>query len=263
MPRFFRLLGLPAEVAEHLTVEFPLKEKVQADGVVRFHDGRIVQLEWQARNDSEMLWRCLDYYKVIVRLWPKAPKILQFVVYLGDGPLNMPSEFDRDSLTYRYNLICMKDIEASEFLGSESDDERILAVLCSSEDPRGTIRQILGSWKHLSAKELSERIVDLQVLSQLRNRDTMVKEETDAMPIEIDITQNAFFKWAAAKGEARGKQGERPKPSPDSSRTASAPFLTPSAPALTALTSNSWIDGLVASITLRLWKPFLPSERFP
>ena len=205
MPRFFRLLGLPAEVAEHLTVEFPLKEKVQADGVVRFHDGRIVQLEWQARNDSEMLWRCLDYYKVIVRLWPKAPKILQFVVYLGDGPLNMPSEFDRDSLTYRYNLICMKDIEASEFLGSESDDERILAVLCSSEDPRGTIRQILGSWKHLSAKELSERIVDLQVLSQLRNRDTMVKEETDAMPIEIDITQNAFFKWAAAKGEARGE----------------------------------------------------------
>ena len=205
MPRFFRLLGLPSEVAEHLTVEFPLKEKVLADGVVRFHGGRIVQLEWQARNDPEMLWRCLDYYKVIRRLWPQAPRIQQFVVYLGNSPLNMPSEFDQDSLTYSYEILCMKDIEAGEFLSSDSDDERILAVLCASEDPRATIRQILGSWKHLPAKELSERIEDLQVLSQLRNRDTMVIEESKAMPIEIDITQNAMFKWGETQGEARGE----------------------------------------------------------
>ena len=209
MPRFFRLLGLPTEVAEYLTVEFPLKEKLQADGVVRFPDGRIVQLEWQAQNDREMLWRNLDYYKVIARQWPTAPRILQFLVYLGDSPVTMESEIERDRLSYGYDIFCMYDVEAREFLASESDDERVLAVLCASEDPRATIREILGSWKHLPAKELTERILDLQVLSQLRNRDTMVREESSAMPIEIDIKQNAFYKWAeangAAMGEARGE----------------------------------------------------------
>jgi hypothetical protein len=39
--------------------------------------------------------------------------------------------------------------------------------------------------------------------SQLRNRDTTVKEGSSAMPIEIDITENAMFKWGQERGEAK------------------------------------------------------------
>ena len=209
MPQLFRLLGLPTEIAEYLTVEFPLKQKLEADGVVRFADGRILQLEWQARNEVKMPWRCLDYYRVIVDLWPEAPQIIQVVVYLGDAPMTMAGSIGRDRLQFGFDIFNLCDVDASEFLRSDSDDERTLAVLCESDDPRATIRAILGSWRHLPAKELSEKIQDLQVLSQLRNRDTMVREESSAMPIEIDITQNAMFKWGeekgVAKGEARGE----------------------------------------------------------
>ena len=117
----------------------------------------------------------------------------------------MLPEIKRDRLSFEYDVLCMHEVQAREFLGSESDDERILAVLCASDDPRATIRAILGSWRHLPAKELSEKIQDLQVLSQLRNRDTMVIEESSAMPIEIDITQNAMFKWGEEKGVAQGE----------------------------------------------------------
>ena len=79
-----------------------------------------------------------------------------------------------------------------------------MAVLCASDDPRETIIQILGSWKDLPTKELRDRIDSLSVLSQLRKRDRVVQEEADRMPIEIDITENAFYKRAVAKGEAVG-----------------------------------------------------------
>ena len=148
MPQLFRLLGLPTEIAEYLTVEYPLKQKLEADGVVRFPDGRIVHLEWQARNEAKMPWRCLDYYRAIVDLWPEAPEIIQVVVYLGDRPMTMADAIGRDRLRFGFDIFNMCDVAASEFLRSESDDERILAVLCESEDPRATIRAILGSWRH-------------------------------------------------------------------------------------------------------------------
>jgi len=41
MPVLFGLLGLPP-VAEYLTIEFPLHQKVVSDLVVRLKDGRIL-----------------------------------------------------------------------------------------------------------------------------------------------------------------------------------------------------------------------------
>jgi hypothetical protein len=202
MPRLFRLLGLPP-VAEYLTVEFPLRQKAVSDSVMRLTDRRILQIELQSKNDPRMLWRCLEYWQAIGELWPDAD-IVQVVIYLGDGPMTMVSSIARGRLTYGFDVLDIQEVEANAFLESESDDERVLAVLCHSEDPRGTIAAILASWKDLPAKEISEKIGDLFVLSQLRKRSTMVKEESDAMPIEIDVTENELFKWGEEVGEARG-----------------------------------------------------------
>jgi hypothetical protein len=207
MPRLFRLLGLPP-VEEYLTVEFPLRQKAVTDSVMRLTDRRILQIELQSRNDPRMLWRCLEYWQAIGELWPDA-EIVQVVIYLGAGPMTMVSSIARGRLTYGFDVLDIQEVEANAFLESESDDERVLAVLCHSEDPRATIAAILSSWKDLPAKEISEKIGDLFVLSQLRKRSTMVKEEADAMPIEIDVTENELFKWGEAKGislgEARGE----------------------------------------------------------
>ena len=142
MPRLLRLLGLPAEVAEYLTVEFALKDKALPDSVLRFADGRIVHFEVQSQNDRRMLWRCLDYYRVMAELWPGATGIDQIVLYLGQASANMKSEVSQDRLTFGFEIFRLQDVEASEFLESESDDERVLAVLCECKDPRERRRRV-------------------------------------------------------------------------------------------------------------------------
>jgi len=207
LPGLLRLLGLPA-AAEYLTVEFPKSQKAVSDLVIRLVDGRILHVEFQSKNDSRMVWRCLDYWRAIGEQWP-AGDIVQVVVFMGDENLRMVSRIDRGELHYRYTILDLRDVPASVFLSSESESERAIAVLCHSEDPRATIEAILGSWKHLPAKELTEKIANLSVLSQLRKRDTIVREVADAMPVEIDIRENAFYKWgveeATPKAEARGE----------------------------------------------------------
>ena len=97
MPGLLRLLGLPGGPVEYLTVEFPVREKLLPDLVVRLADGRILHIELQARNDPEMEWRCLDYFRVISRRW-KDTTIVQVVVYLGDGPMTMAARSSWSSL---------------------------------------------------------------------------------------------------------------------------------------------------------------------
>ena len=206
-----RLLGLP-DAYEYLTVEFPKRQRLMADFVIRLKDGRIVHIELQSKNDPEMEFRCLDYWTVIAKQWPGV-EIVQVVVYMGDAPLRMKSGIQRGGLDYKFAIVDLNTVPASAFLSSVSDSERALAALCQTDDVRGTIEAILGSWKHLSPKDLREKIDSLSVLSQLKKRDRMVKEVAADMPIEIDIRENAFYQWgvqeatpvAEARGEARGE----------------------------------------------------------
>jgi hypothetical protein len=202
MTGLLRVLGLPAAV-DYLTVEFPKRNKALPDLVVRLADGRILQIEFQSKNDPRIEWRCLEYWQLISEQWPGS-QVVQVVIYLGDGPLKMASGITRGDLKFRFHVLNLQDVNADVFLSSQNDNERMLAVLCKSAEPRATIAAILGSWKHLPAKEVREKIANLFVLSQLRKRDTIVKEESADMPVELDITENALYKIAKAAGEAQG-----------------------------------------------------------
>jgi len=104
MPGLFRLLDLPSGVVEYLTVEFPIREKLLPDLVVRLADGRILHIELQSRNDPEMEWRCLDYFRVISRRW-KGTTIVQVVVYLGDGLMTIASRIDESELHFGFQVL--------------------------------------------------------------------------------------------------------------------------------------------------------------
>lgn len=203
MPQLFRMLGLPP-VAEYLTIEFPVHQKILSDLVVRLTDGRILHLELQSKNDPRMRWRCLEYWRVIAELWPVVD-ILQVVIFLGEGPMTMESAIVRGRNQFGFDIVDLKQADAGDFLKSEADAERMLAVLCRSDDPRATIKAILASWKHLSYQEISEKVQDLFVLSQLRKQGRIVMEEATTMPIEIDLRDNELFKWGAQEGEVRGE----------------------------------------------------------
>jgi hypothetical protein len=133
------LLGLP-EVVECLTIEFPVRQKLASDMVVRLADGRILHVELQSKNDPRMLFRCLEYWQV----WPRVD-IVQVVIFVGDGPMRMESEIARGRLSFGFDILNMQAVEATSFLQSESDSERIAAALCRSDDPGLRSRRF---WRH-------------------------------------------------------------------------------------------------------------------
>lgn len=198
MPSVLRVLRC-APIAEYLSVEFPSRPKLVAGVVARLADGRILHLEFQLTNDPRMHWRCYHYFGAIQERWEEE-EVVQVVIYLGNGPVTMKREIKRKRLDYSYDILDMHQLVPEIFLKSHGDSERVLALLCDSQDPRKTIRQVLASWKHLSRQELLENIDRLRTLAQLRGTEIIAKEGIEQMPLEFDITKSIFFK----EGEQHG-----------------------------------------------------------
>lgn len=156
MPLLIRGLQC-APVAEYSSIEFPPRPKVVADVVALLTDGSILHLEFQLSIDPRMHWRCYFYYGAIEEQWEDA-EVRQVVVYIGNGPVRMKREIKKKRCDYSYDIVDMKELPEETFLESPSDSKRVLALLCASADVRETIRRVLGSWRHLPAKELLENI---------------------------------------------------------------------------------------------------------
>jgi hypothetical protein len=191
-----------APIAEYLTIEFPPRPKMIADVVARLADGRILHLEFQLSNDPRMHWRCYHYFGAIQEQWEES-EVIQVLIYLGNGPMQMKGRIERRSLNYWFEIVDMCQIEASVFLDSPNDAERVLALLCESTDPRAIIRGVLASWKHLTDKVLLENLDRLKTLSHLRGTEIIAVEEIERMPFDLDMTTSISYKKAAASGEAR------------------------------------------------------------
>ena len=198
MPALLRLMKC-APVVEYLSVEFPPRTSLIADVVALLEDGKILHIEFQVKNDPEMLWRCYHYYGAISQRWRNS-EVLQFVVYLGSAPLAMESVIDEPSCKYHYEIVNMQEVPAQVFLDSPRDAERMLAIVSKSEDPRATIRQVLESWKGLSENELQENIERLRTLSCLRKQEIIAMEEVERMPFEIDIRESEIFQMGEKEG---------------------------------------------------------------
>jgi hypothetical protein len=196
MPTLLRVLGC-APVAEYLTVEFPARPKLVADVVARLTDGRILHLEFQLSNDPRMHWRCYHYFGAIQEQWDDS-EIIQVVIYLGNAPMQMKPKIERPSLNYRFDIVDVRQIEPNLFLDSPNDAERVLALLCQSEDPRDTIHRVLASWRHLADKVLLENIERLRILSHLRGTEIIATEEIERMPFDLDMTTSLTFKMGEA-----------------------------------------------------------------
>ena len=192
MPALLRLLKC-APVVEFLSVEFPPRHKNVADVVALLADGKILHLEFQVKNDPDMHWRCYHYFGSISQRWPKA-EVIQVVIYLGNGPMNMVTSIDRPTCKFHYEIINLQEVPAEVFLDSPKDAERMLAAVAKSEDPRATLRQIMTSWKGLSESEVRELVERLRTLSQLRDQEIMFVEEIKSMPFELDVTESVVYK---------------------------------------------------------------------
>ena len=116
----------------------------------------------------------------------------------------MPAGLTLPVLTYQYDLIYLRDLDAQELLASPVLEDNLLAILCRVGEARAVIQQIMQHIAQLTDKARQDALVKLLVLSGLRNWQTLVIKEANQMAITLDIEENAFLKEVFQEGEQKG-----------------------------------------------------------
>ncbi|MBF0592564.1 MAG: Rpn family recombination-promoting nuclease/putative transposase [Nitrospirae bacterium] len=204
--RFLKLLT-GYEAYKFIDIQFPDVQVRYVDIAFETADGNIVQIELQSTNDNAMLKRMYLYSAFIYNQYDRLP--IQFVLYVGNKPLNMETNMEFGLIKYAYKLIDMRNVDGNQLIDSDDPDDNVLAILCKIDDPDVTIKKILDKFYPLPPREREDYIRKLLYLSGLKNLTYKVKEEVLNMPITIDLDEYEVFKDVFTKGELKGRQEGR------------------------------------------------------
>ncbi len=177
---------------------------------VRFKNGYTViyNVEWQTSNDRTMSRRMLLQHSILHAKY--LLPVIGIVIYTGKEPINMPNEIMHEKMNYAYELIDLSKYDAEEFLRSNVPDEIIIAILAgdpSRETARLQIREILIKLHSLlgnDASELNRRIIQLEILSELKGFQDIIIEEEKNMPIILDNSKSIRFQEGLKQGLEQG-----------------------------------------------------------
>ena len=159
------------------------------------------QSDEELKIDSRLLlYRAILYHKIGL-------PIKQFVIYLGSRPSKMPTKIEQENLSFRYTIINFCTIDYEELLESDSPEAIIMAILADfkNQSPSVIVEKVI--LKLTQAVEnrllLSKYIIQLQVLSNLRNLQSEINQNIKNMSRfpDIDLTKDPLFKDAFAKIE--------------------------------------------------------------
>lgn len=198
-----------AQISEvDLTINRPTHREVDFLRHVVMPDGQafLLHLEFQTEDHKQMHLRMAEY-RAMLQLAHQLP-VRQYVIYLGQTPTKMPNKLPEAYQILGYDLISFNQLQAQDFLKSDSPDEIVFAILSrDTEQPSKQIVSRILERLHslnLSSDELKKYLNYLLTLGQLRKLEHQVKQQVHAMPITIDITQNEIYKEALAEGLAKG-----------------------------------------------------------
>ena len=220
------LLGLDLSNTVKIQTTFSRTKEKRPDFAVKVKKqgvkDEIVHVEFQTRNDADMHKRELGYYHDFY--WAFDLEVIQYVIYLGSGVPTMKTEINHRNLKHSYTIICMNEQDANQFLNSESPHEIILAVLCKFEkrDAAKIIKEILEklNQKSKNERELFEYTTDLEILSGLRNLQSITKKQVDKMPIIYDLKKDLRYIEGKQEGKLEGKQEGELEGKQEKARTA-------------------------------------------
>ncbi len=147
---FERIIG--AQIDHWLNVEFPEVQQTRVDlpGVTTRHDKDLAGVELQSTNDMKLPLRMAEYALRTYRLYDVFPR--QYVLYVGNELLRMPTELVGPDFFCRYTIIDVRTLDEEALLNSPFDSDNILAILTNHRDRRESIQRILQSAKGADAR---------------------------------------------------------------------------------------------------------------
>ena len=158
-------------------------------------DTFVLQIEFQVRDEPEMVYRMLEYYGMLERKY-KTP-VRQFVIFLGSDNPKMLTELDRERLKFSFPLVSLSTLDYHIFLNSDKAEEIILGILANfkGENPEDALKQILVRIKETTKGDfsLNRYFNQLRVLAQLRNLELNLKNAMDSIAEYIKEERDVLY----------------------------------------------------------------------
>lgn len=198
-------------IARWLNVELPEVRNTRVDLLGETTGGGLVHVELQSRNDGRMALRMAEYCLSVYRLFNRFPR--QILIYVGDAPLRMDSELAGPDLSFRYELMDIREVDGGPLLESRDVSDNVIAILTRLDDEKTAIRRILGSITRMEPAKREQSLRQLLIVAGLRRLEDVVEEEARKMPILDDILDHKVlgreFKRGLEEGRLEGRDEGR------------------------------------------------------
>ncbi len=161
--------------------------------------GNLIHIELQSTNGVSMPLRMAEYALGVLRQHGRLPK--QIVIYVGNERLRMDNRLRGGGLSFSYDLIDMREVDAEPLLASPNLSDNIVALLGRVKNRRVAVRRILRRIAEAkSGRERADRLQQLSILAGLRRMEGEIEREVQTVPIVIDIMENKIIGPAIVKG---------------------------------------------------------------
>ena len=199
-PILQKLLGIEAATIENVPTGIPRTIERRADFLKIGIDNAtllktLYHLEFQSDVHLTMLQRLLVYFSLFFEKF-KLP-IKQYVIYLGTGNWTAETHLSMPNISFHYEVICLNTIDYELFVNSEQPEEIILAILADfkKQDKSKVIQRIIKSLKDKTKnkKKLEKLIMQLEILSNLRNLQLEITKQLSTMSINYDVTKDLRY----------------------------------------------------------------------
>jgi hypothetical protein len=148
--------------------------------------------------------RMAGYYVEIYRAWARHPR--QALVYVGRAKLRMSGHFKSPTLSFRFRVVDLRELNGRRFLDSGEPADQILALLMRLKNRREAIRRILATIAELDPRAREEALGQMMVICGLRGIETEVEEEIRKMPVLNSLLDHKVLGREFKKGLEQGRQ---------------------------------------------------------
>ena len=213
LPLMEKLTGLPQpKKLENIPdeLQLTLERKPDFSRIATESESKryLLHIEFQVADESNMVLRMQTYRALFQEIYRLL--VEQFVFYLGQKAPKMVSRIadliPGDENNFSFSLVNTQQYDYQSLINSRIPEEIIFAIVgdFKNEQPEKIVNDILKRLLQISQnkKKLQRYIQQLLVLSKLRNLEAETLKQTEAMPIEFDISKDVVYQ----KGKLEAKK---------------------------------------------------------
>jgi hypothetical protein len=206
-------------ISEELSTDLQVTKEKKTDFLRKFKyeneaDNFILHAEAQSNDDPKMIYRMIEYHAMLLRKYEM--RIIQLVIYLGEGKSRMRNTYQDGNNTFSYELISIQDFSYKTFINADKPEELMLTILSDFEDNNAEqIADLIFSRAKKIMNETNQMgkfVNQIEVLSKLRNLDGIIQQYIqNNMALELKIEDTFTYKKGKLEGEKRGEKKEKDK----------------------------------------------------